>query len=78
VQILEQKLKRNIAKSRPYFDEKALCESSLTAQKQRISELQAAIAKAKATYAESLRQLEAISEEIHRRRKEKVVRLYNF
>ncbi|XP_054288563.1 SH3 domain-binding protein 5 homolog isoform X2 [Macrosteles quadrilineatus] len=71
VQMLEQKLKRNIVKSRPYFDEKALCESSLNAQKQRITELQTAIAKTKAAYSASLHQLEAISEDIHRRRKEK-------
>lgn len=71
--MLEQKLRRNIIKSRPYFEEKAVCESGLLAQKQRIAELQAAIAKAKAQYAAALRSLEAISEEIHHRRKEKVI-----
>lgn len=70
--MLEQKLRRSIIKSRPYFDEKAVCESSLAAQKQRMNELQAAIAKAKAQYSASLKQLEAISEEIHERRREKV------
>ncbi|KAG8316488.1 SH3 domain-binding protein 5 [Homalodisca vitripennis] len=72
VQMLEQKLRRNIIKSRPYFEEKAVCESSLAAQKQRINELQRAISAAKSQYAASLRQLEAISEEIHLRRKDKV------
>lgn len=76
---MEQKLKRNILKSRPYFEEKAVCESSLAAQKQRMNELQTAISKAKAQYAASLRALEAISEEIHRRRREKLeVQLSNF
>jgi len=71
VQALEQKLKRSIVKSRPYFDEKAVCDSSLQAQKQRILELQTAIGRAKAQYAATLRQLEAISEEIHLRRQDK-------
>uniref|UniRef100_A0A1B6MGM8 SH3 domain-binding protein 5 homolog n=1 Tax=Graphocephala atropunctata TaxID=36148 RepID=A0A1B6MGM8_9HEMI len=71
VQVLEQKLRRSILKSRPYFEEKAVCESSLAAQKQRINELQRAISTAKSQYAASLRQLEAISEEIHLRRKDK-------
>lgn len=76
---MEQKLKRNILKSRPYFEEKAVCESSLAAQKQRMNELQTAISKAKAQYAASLRALEAISEEIHRQRREKLeVQLFNF
>lgn len=70
--MLEQKLKRNITKSRPYFEEKAVCQSQLDAQKQRVGEIQTAIAKAKAEYAASLRQLESISEEIHLRRKYKV------
>lgn len=71
VQMLEQKLKRSITKSRPYFEEKAVCQSQLDAQKQRVGEIQTAIAKAKAEYAASLRQLESISEEIHLRRKYK-------
>ncbi|XP_075237270.1 SH3 domain-binding protein 5 homolog [Lycorma delicatula] len=71
VQILEQRLKRSIAKSRPYFEEKAICQSKLDAQKCHINQLESAIAKAKARYAASLRRLEQISEEIHLRRRDK-------
>uniref|UniRef100_A0A1B6CLU2 SH3 domain-binding protein 5 homolog n=1 Tax=Clastoptera arizonana TaxID=38151 RepID=A0A1B6CLU2_9HEMI len=71
VQILEQRLKKHIIKSRPYFEEMVLCQSQLEAQSNRVKELQAAVLKAKSQYASSLRQLEAISEEIHLSRKNK-------
>lgn len=71
VSFLEQKLKRSILKARPYFDEKAVCESQLDAQKRRIGQLQREISKAKFEYSQSLRRLELISEEIHHKRKDK-------
>ena len=68
VQQLEQRLHRNITKSRPYFEEKALCQGQLAAQKERVETLQHAVSKVKSQYAESLRELERISEEIHYKR----------
>ncbi|KAI5711013.1 hypothetical protein M8J76_008273 [Diaphorina citri] len=69
VQLLEQRLKRSIIKSRPYFEEKSLCESQLNTQKDRVLQLREAVKAAKAQYAASLRRLEDISEEIHMRRR---------
>ncbi|CAH0392535.1 unnamed protein product [Bemisia tabaci] len=71
-QLFEQKLKSNIAKSRPYFDEKMICERQLSNQKQRILELRKAVTEAKQEYADSLRRLEDISEEIHMKRRMKL------
>ncbi|XP_069678062.1 SH3 domain-binding protein 5 homolog [Periplaneta americana] len=68
VQQLEQRLRRSIANSRPYFEEKALCQGQLATQKERVETLQRAVAKVKSEYAESLKELERISEEIHYKR----------
>lgn len=68
VQQLEQRLKRNIIKSRPYFEEKEACQQMLMEQKTRVESLQSAVSAAKRAYALSLRSLECISEEIHHRR----------
>lgn len=68
VQQLEEKLKRFIHKSRPYFEENQICQDQLKTQKERIKELQTMIQAAKSKYAKSLRNLEEISEEIHRQR----------
>ncbi|XP_063232378.1 SH3 domain-binding protein 5 homolog [Bacillus rossius redtenbacheri] len=67
-QQLEQRLRRSVAKARPYFEEKALCQQQLATQKERVEALQGAVAATKASYSASLRQLERISEEIHCRR----------
>nr|AON96587.1 SH3 domain-binding protein 5-like protein [Bicyclus anynana] len=67
---LEENLKRNIIKSRVYFEEKKLCDEQLQAQNEKIDKLQRLIADAKYRYAQSLKALEEISEEIHRRRGE--------
>ncbi|BES96330.1 SH3 domain-Hypothetical protein protein 5 (SH3BP5) [Nesidiocoris tenuis] len=69
VATLEAKLKRNIIKARPYFEEKEVCQGQLDAQKMRIDQIQAELSKAKADYAASLKRLEIISEEIHNQRK---------
>lgn len=68
LQALESKLRRNINKSRPYFEEKELCQSQLATQKERIEFLQKKVASVKHSYAMSLKELERISEEIHLKR----------
>ncbi|XP_075169746.1 SH3 domain-binding protein parcas isoform X2 [Haematobia irritans] len=68
VQQLEERFRRSILKARPYFEEKQICQDQLQTQKNRIEELQVQIQTAKNTYATALRNLEHISEEIHRQR----------
>lgn len=68
VQQLEERFRRSIAKSRPYFEEKQICQDQLQTQKNRIQELQAQVQNAKQTYSTALRNLERISDEIHRQR----------
>ncbi|CAH2097470.1 unnamed protein product [Euphydryas editha] len=68
VQQLQNSLKRHIAKSRPYFEEKARINSALEAQKARIQTLEEQVAEAKQKYSTALRNLERISDEIHRHR----------
>lgn len=68
LQALESKLRRNINKSRPYFEEKELCQSQLATQKERVEFLQKKVASVKHSYAMSLKELERISEEIHLKR----------
>ncbi|XP_061399914.1 SH3 domain-binding protein 5 homolog [Musca vetustissima] len=68
VQQLEERFRRSITKSRPYFEEKQICQDQLQTQKNRIEELQAQVQAAKNTYATALRNLERISDDIHRQR----------
>ncbi|XP_050355899.1 guanine nucleotide exchange factor rei-2-like [Nymphalis io] len=68
VQQLQNGLKRHIAKSRPYFEEKARINAALEAQKARIQALEEQVAEAKQKYSTALRNLERISDEIHRHR----------
>ncbi|XP_030387424.1 SH3 domain-binding protein 5 homolog [Scaptodrosophila lebanonensis] len=68
VQQLEDRFRRSINKSRPYFEEKQVCQDQLQTQKNRIQELQQQVATAKTTYSTALRNLERISEDIHRQR----------
>lgn len=65
---MEDRLHRHIIKSRPYFDEKALCQDQLNTQKERIETLKSDILKSKTSYSQSLKQLEQISREIHMKR----------
>ncbi|XP_047343137.1 SH3 domain-binding protein 5 homolog isoform X1 [Vespa velutina] len=67
---LEEKYRRYIIKSRPYFEVKAQCDQMLTTQKERVEYLQKAIKDAKNNYASSLRILEDISNQIHQQRKD--------
>lgn len=68
VQHLEERNRRSIQKSRPYFEEKQLCQEQLEAQKGRIQQLEDQITAAKTAYGTALRNLEQISEEIHKQR----------
>ncbi|XP_050303719.1 SH3 domain-binding protein 5 homolog [Anthonomus grandis grandis] len=68
---LEEKLQKFIIKSRPYFDEKVLCQDQLNTQKQRIESIKQEIVKTKSFYSQTLKNLEQISNEIHLRRQGK-------
>lgn len=68
LKIHEEKLHKFVNKSRSYFEEKALCQDQLNTQKQRIEILKQEINKAKNFYAQTLKNLEQISNEIHIRR----------
>lgn len=65
---LEEKLLKFVNKSRAYFEEKSLCQEQLNTQKQRIESLKQEIIKAKNFYAQTLKNLEQISNEIHMKR----------
>ncbi|CAL1282507.1 unnamed protein product [Larinioides sclopetarius] len=69
VKILEQQLKKEIIKSRPYFEQKKVFLKVLQDLKSRVESLQKAVTDSKASYAACLRNLEMISSEIHERRK---------
>jgi hypothetical protein len=84
VKTLEKKLSRHIEKSKPYFEQKDVFNKALNAEKARVQQLQVTpvgpfialcddwlqvrISAAKSDYAQSLRNLEDISESIHHRR----------
>lgn len=53
---------------RPYFEEKARYNSLLDTQKNKVQALEKDVSNAKLTYSQALRNLEKISEEIHRHR----------
>jgi len=67
-QRLEKSLKSVVQKSRPYFEQKEEFQMKLMAQKQKVELLQHNVAQAKLSYAETLRTLETISEQIHEKR----------
>ncbi|KAL6261874.1 hypothetical protein P5V15_006958 [Pogonomyrmex californicus] len=69
VQRLQRELKRTIAKSRPYYEMKAHFNQMLEEQKMKVSALERSVGEAKASYAEALRNLEKISDEIHKTRR---------
>ncbi|XP_061674982.1 SH3 domain-binding protein 5b isoform X2 [Syngnathoides biaculeatus] len=70
---LEKKLKRAISKSKPYFEMKAKFYLQLENLKKTVDERQAELSRAKAEYKAALGNLEAISGEIHERRRSSVV-----
>ena len=57
--------------SRPYFELKARFNQTLDDQKRQVQLIEETIVMTKQGYADSLRQLEKISEEIHERRKKR-------
>ncbi|XP_076750709.1 uncharacterized protein LOC143423330 [Xylocopa sonorina] len=67
---LDEKHRRSIIKARPYFEVKAQCDQMLATQKERVECLQKAIQDAKTNYANSLRRLEEISNQIHQQRRD--------
>ncbi|XP_054716549.1 SH3 domain-binding protein 5 homolog [Uloborus diversus] len=69
VKVLEQKLKKDIVKSRSYFEQKKVFLKVLQDLKNRVESLQKAVMDSKASYATCLHNLEMISSEIHERRK---------
>ncbi|XP_057690791.1 SH3 domain-binding protein 5-like isoform X2 [Corythoichthys intestinalis] len=70
---LEKKLKRTIGKSKPYFEMKAKFYLQLETLKATVDERQAKLSRAKAEYKAALGNLEAISDEIHQRRRNSVM-----
>ncbi|XP_057244565.1 SH3 domain-binding protein 5-like, partial [Malurus melanocephalus] len=72
VQRLQKALKRDIARSRPYFELKAQFNQRLEEHKSRVTSLEAAVSQAKLRYSVALRNLEQISEEIHARRFQRI------
>ncbi|XP_077645065.1 SH3 domain-binding protein 5-like [Lonchura striata] len=74
VQRLQKSLRRDIARSRPYFELKAQFNLRLEEDKSRVNSLECAVSQAKLRYAVALRNLEQISEEIHARRLQRILR----
>ncbi|XP_018330892.1 coiled-coil domain-containing protein 18 isoform X2 [Agrilus planipennis] len=71
VQCLQKELKRAITKSRPYYELKAQFYHMLEQQKAKVQNLEMQVTGVKMTYAEALRNLEQISDEIHKSRSQK-------
>ncbi|CAH1241967.1 SH3BP5L [Branchiostoma lanceolatum] len=71
VKMLQKALKRAIVKSRPYFEMKAKIQEDLDARKLRVERLEKGVLKSKTEYSLALKNLEEISEGIHRQRKER-------
>jgi len=65
---LEKQLKSSINKARPYFEERTQCLAYLEDQKNCVGGLENRYNQAKEQYANSLKALEVISEEIHQKR----------
>ncbi|XP_072391797.1 uncharacterized protein [Diabrotica undecimpunctata] len=78
VQSLQKELKRAITKSRPYYEMKAHYNQLLEHQKARVHTLESQVANAKLTYADALKSLEQISDEIHQNRKRVSLLAANF
>ena len=68
VQSLQKSLKKHINKSRLYFEQKARFNQILDDQKKQVQVIEETIVMTKEGYADSLKELEKISEEIHQRR----------
>ncbi|XP_057294053.1 SH3 domain-binding protein 5-like [Hydractinia symbiolongicarpus] len=69
VQDLYNSLKKNITKSRPYFDLKMALNIQLEVQKQRLEKIQEGLQGSKNVYSDTLHNLEVISDDIHKARR---------
>ncbi|XP_055390049.1 putative uncharacterized protein DDB_G0282133 isoform X2 [Condylostylus longicornis] len=69
---LQAQLKGAIKASRPYYETRANYNGLLKAQKEKIDLLENQVGEAKMTYNEALKNLERISEEIHKQRQERL------
>ncbi|KAL3219865.1 hypothetical protein MRX96_005627 [Rhipicephalus microplus] len=69
VHSLERRLKKDIAKSRLYFEKKAAFQQKLQEIKNQVEVLRKAVIQSKQAYTDALHSLEQISTEIHERRK---------
>ncbi|XP_061402919.1 SH3 domain-binding protein 5 isoform X2 [Musca vetustissima] len=67
---LQGQLRQAIKASRPYYETRANYNGILKAQKEKINSLENKVSEAKMTYNEALKNLEQISEEIHRQRQQ--------
>ncbi|KAM8718988.1 hypothetical protein ACLKA7_011654 [Drosophila subpalustris] len=68
---LQGQLKQALRASRPYYETRANYNGLLKAQKLRVNELESKVSAAKLTYNEALKNLEQISEDIHRQRQQR-------
>ncbi|XP_032594120.1 SH3 domain-binding protein 5 isoform X2 [Drosophila grimshawi] len=68
---LQGQLKQALRASRPYYETRANYNGLLKAQKLRVNELETKVSAAKLTYNEALKNLEQISEDIHRQRQQR-------
>ncbi|XP_017852094.1 SH3 domain-binding protein 5 isoform X2 [Drosophila busckii] len=68
---LQGQLKQALRASRPYYETRANYNGLLKAQKLRVNELETKVGAAKMTYNEALKNLEQISEDIHRQRQQR-------
>ncbi|KAJ6638238.1 SH3 domain-binding protein 5-like, partial [Pseudolycoriella hygida] len=68
---LQSQLKSAIKASRPYYETRANYNGILKEQKKRIVELELKVSNAKSSYNDALKNLEQISEEIHKMREER-------
>ncbi|XP_043940299.1 SH3 domain-binding protein 5-like isoform X1 [Protopterus annectens] len=73
VQQLQVSLKRQIIKSKPYFEMKAQFNQILDEHSIKVTELERHVSQAKMKYSVALRNLEQISEQIHARRLQRLV-----
>ncbi|EEC02736.1 conserved hypothetical protein [Ixodes scapularis] len=69
VHSLERRLKKDIAKSRLYFEKKATFQQKLQEIKGQVETLRKAVIQSKQSYTDALHSLEQISAEIHEKRK---------
>ncbi|XP_064455841.1 SH3 domain-binding protein 5 homolog [Ornithodoros turicata] len=74
VHSLERRLKKDIAKSRLYFEMKSNFQKKLQEIKGQVETLRKAVSQSKQSYTDALRSLELISSEIHEKRKLRIQR----